>query len=1266
MRKDRYTTLILLLLLLIITPGYSQSGHVQIRSVSFEDGLSNTNIQCIVQDSTGFMWFGSSDGLNRYDGYEIKTYYRKEGDKNSLLSSNIRSLFVDKEGQLWIGTSKGLCRYDPAQDHFIAVLAENNTSLGEYDIVNIMNDNDGYLWLSSYRVGLIRYKPRDGSLTRYRHDHLDPTSISSDVVYSSFQDSRGNIWATTHDGGVNLYHPDKGNFTRYMHNPDDPESILGNNVHVMAESPDGNLWFACNYAGLSTLAMDKIPEGKFTNLTHTGNPAGLINNNTRIICAAKKGGLWIGTELGQLEYYQGGTFNHYQIKTDNSPGIGLFNALYVDRENNLWVGSSYAGVFLVHHTSRAFKSFDTKNGLSNNEVWEFAEDQQGLIWIATDGGGLNCFNPEKERFTIFNSQNTNLVNDHVLTVFVDSENQVWTGCWGGGLSLFDRSTDRFQNFNATNSQLSSNNVFDITEDQDGNLWIATQNGLNKYLKKTGEFRVYTKDNSGLPFNQIEVVETDLQGNILIGNVNGLIIYSPFTSEWKSFHRQTGNAFSLSNDFVTSILAEDSSTLWVATHFGLNKLDRQTGRFNRFFMKDGLPSDIIYGLEKDENGDFWISTNRGLVRMDPWANAIKTFGPSDGLQDYIFLKKSHLRAKNGLLYFGGINGFNVVDPTQVRHETFSAPVIFTQLMVNHKPVSPNDETGILLQTLNQTDHITLTHRYQNFTIQFSALEYTKTDAVQYAYKLEGYDKEWNYNGKLRSATYTNLNEGDYTLLVKSFADSPGENGNTISLRITVLPPWWKTILFRVLIIIFLILLLVTIYFLRVRKFRIQKQALEKEVGLRTNELRISNEKLQIEQEKLWQTNSMLEETQHEILTQKEELENHRNHLESLITERTAELLAAKEKAEESDRLKTAFLANLSHEIRTPLNAITGFSSLLATTELTREEKKKFIEMIISNSDSLTLLINDIIDISLIESKQLKLNNEPFDVNLIIEELLDHYSSLNTKEIQFLFEKKSKEREMIIMGDHARFKQTLNNLIGNACKYTDKGSIRIGYESNEKEIRFYVSDTGIGIQPSDQQSIFSRFHKLDTSQEKIYRGVGIGLTICSHLIELMKGKIWVESVPGEGSTFIFTLPTPLNKPVQVPDSDRSSNSPDLSSYTILVAEDDSTNYILIEKFLKDTRARVIWAKNGQEAVEEVKNFRDRDRLIILMDIKMPVMNGFEALRQIRNKFKTIPIVAVTAYAQEKDRLEILKNNFDGYVTKPIMRKILLETIRKAIEK
>lgn len=436
---------------------------------------------------------------------------------------------------------------------------------------------------------------------------------------------------------------------------------------------------------------------------------------------------------------------------------------------------------------------------------------------------------------------------------------------------------------------------------------------------------------------------------------------------------------------------------------------------------------------------------------------------------------------------------------------------------------------------------------------------------------------------------------------------------------------------------------------VYNLRKENENLIKKLKKANNNLETINKNLEIEVERRTQ----------EIIIKNQELELHKNHLEDLVAERTRDLEQAKLKAEESDRLKSAFLANMSHEIRTPMNAIMGFSTLLKENESTPKTSREYIDFIISSTVALKALIEDIMDISLIESDQLVFNITDFEITGILKEQRDYLLLNNPKKLNIIYKNQESESDIILRNDGNRFRQVISNLLDNAMKYTDTGEISFGFTKGVNEITFHVSDTGIGIQEKDQEKIFDHFHKLEYS-DRLYSGAGIGLSICKNLINKMGGEIWVESTHGEGSTFYFKLPYDQNKTLQVETRTESIKKTDFERLNVLVAEDNPANFELIVNILKRTGATIHWAKNGKEAIEFIRQNPNIKNCIVLMDIKMPEVDGFEAHRKIKEINKTIPVIAVTALAQVQDSIKIRNEKFNDYLTKPFSPERLLKKI------
>ncbi len=1226
---------------------------------NMDDGLSHLYIRDIVQDSIGYIWIGTFDGLNKFNGYDFEIYRHNVNDSSSLPANTIRSLFVDCRNNLWVGTTNGLCRYDRKNNCFVNYSEEYGYNLGNYDILDVYVDSDTNLWIGTIGAGLFLVDVKSNNYKQFLQNDNNPLSISGNDIRIIFEDSKKNFWIGTSDNGVNLFARKNGSFLHYIHDENNPTSIIGNQVYSIVEDNNSNLWFACLNKGLSRMQINNLSKGVFKNYSYNPNNSNSLSDNTpRVLYPDKNGGIWIGCEKGGLNYFDKDykVFKHYTNNEFLSESISsdYIYSVFQDNAENIWIGTYTTGLNLLSKSKQVFKHYrkiiNNEFSISGNSIWEFDEDIDGNIWIAVDGGGLNKLDISTGKFTHYNSSNTNLNIDGLLTVYIDSNNDIWTGSWGGGFTRFIKSLNKFEIFTVENSDLSNNNVFDIVADNDDNIWIATQDGLNKFDINNKSFIIYNTDNSNILSSQIEVIRKDYSGNLLLGTINGFSVFNPESEKFTNYIFNKYDTSSLSNNFITSIFEEDTNTIWITTINGLNKLDRNSNKIKRYYLKDGFLNDYFYGIEKDDNGFLWVSSNSGLSRFNAKTCEIRNYSKEDGLQGNVFIKKSHFKSIDGKLYFGGINGFSAFNPDKIIDNKTIPPIEITGFEVLNKSVKISDHDSILKKHISQTKEIVLSYKHSVFVFTFAALNYILPEKNEYAYMLEGFDEEWIYCGTSRKATYTNINPGKYIFRVIGSNNHGVWNEEGASVKITITPPFWKTWWFRIGVGLIIILSSYILYKMRIKLLKEQQKLLEDNVKKRTFELS--------------QANTQLEEKQEEISLQNIELEKHRNNLEQIVTERTTELEEAKERAEESDRLKTAFLANMSHEIRTPMNAIIGFSSLLNEPDIVEDDKEKYINLINSNSETLLVLIDDLLEISLIEANQVQIRKSPFEVDQILYELEDYFKFKNNKEIEIKFFKPDSNRILVLNNDSTRFKQIVINLIGNALKYTEKGFIKFGYEYHESQIRFYVLDSGIGINKDYFEYIFDHFHKIEDRKVKIYRGAGLGLSICKKLLELMGGEIWLDSKTGVGSTFYFTLPWDKQNNLTGEKLKRESISKigDWSRIKIIIAEDEPANYMLIKKVLERTNATLLWAKNGIEAVEIIKNEKELENILILMDIKMPEMDGMEALDIIRKINKNIPAIAVTAYAHENDKNEILSHGFNDYITKPLKTKNLLDVIHK----
>ena len=1278
--------------ILIITLRFSgfavgQTPTLRFEHLTTDEGLSHSNVLCILQDHYGYLWFGTVDGLSKYDGYEFTVYRQDDKDTNSLKHNIISSLYEDHNGNLWVGTYNGLCLYNRDKDNFFHCNKKNGYPLDDFAISNIFQDSQNKLWLCTDINGLIEYDLKTNKSIHYTHNKNDTNSINSNLIGNVLEDSKGNFWICSF-GGLDLFDRKSKTFIHYYKfRSNDSIRIVGSNGFPIVEDIKGNIWFSFRHEGLYCLNLNELDKHSITNFRHNPkNSQSLSNNLIPALYPDKNGGLWIGTNNGGLDFLEKDmkTFIHYKNNESdpNSLNNNSIYSIYQDKTGDIWIGTYSGGVNVIHHTKQAFKHYKSvpynPNSLSHNSVTGFHEDHEGNIWITTDGGGLNMFNPKSGTFVTYNSKNTNLNNDAVHAVDVDANDNIWITTWGGGVNLFNRQTRSFSTFTKEKNKLSSNEGLYMQIDRHGNLWACNLT-LDKLNHGDLQFTATNLGNGG-------VIKEDSKGNMLIGRFTGLSIFNPITKRLENYVHDPKNENSLSNNFVTSIFAEDSVIVWIATSNGLNRLNRITKHIDKFFKRDGLASNFIVGIEKDDKGFFWISTNGGLSRFDFKTKKSKNFTKEDGLQGNAFIRKSHYHASDGKMYFGGVNGFNVFDPNQVMDNTYIPPVVITDFQIYNKPVPIGTKDSPLQKHISITNEIILTYKQSVFSFTFAALNYVSSSKNQYAYMLEGFDKDWNYIGTKRTANYTNIDPGHYTFKVKASNNEGYWNEKGASVKVIILPPWWKEWWFRILVFLLVASIIVSFYYIRFSFFNKQRQKLEEMVHKRTIELESTTSQLEEQQEEinlqkeelinqrdeLFQANDLLLGQKEKIVEQNTELYKHRHELELLVDQRTHELIDAKEKAEESDRLKSSFLANLSHEIRTPLNAIIGFSRFLGEDNLSVEDKSKFYQIVENSGLSLLSLIEDIIDFSKIESGYINVYMNEVPINKVLENIHQIFDLQlkrqlkSKKDIEFKVVLDKNIDKLVLWTDEVRLNQVLANLINNAIKFTNEGKIEVGYHyvENKQFIELYVKDTGIGIKKENHQIIFQRFRKIEEPNTELYRGAGLGLAISHQLVHLLGGIIHIESEPLKGSTFFFTIPLSTQLKLKpFTNSNLNTNQiPDLKNSKILIAEDDEANLEYLKKLMQKTNCDVICAINGLQVLSLLE--KNEDFVLILMDIKMPLMDGHEALKEIKKRKIKIPVIAQTAFALSNEISTLGEEGFDDYISKPIVPSDLYHKVRRVL--
>jgi signal transduction histidine kinase/ligand-binding sensor domain-containing protein/ActR/RegA family two-component response regulator len=1175
------------------------------------------------------MFIGTINGLCVYypETGKFKRIIHDPENPKSLANNTVYKVLTDQDGTVWVGTFGGglnrvirsVIRNSSKETIDSFTFERYHTTSGEFPIssdkiADMAEDEEGYLWIATQN-GLNRFDKRTGTFKVYQNDPVNNSSISNNNVSSVCVDKIGNIWAGTWEYGLNMLDKKSNVFVRYIHIPSDPTSLNHNIIMRLYCDRSGVIWIGTWGGGLNRLGSD----GKFNHYVHdVNNPVSITGNSIYAILEDRTGTFWIGTDWS---------------------GLNKFNI----RQNKFTRISAISG-----HA----------NSLINNVVFSLMIDKDSLLWIGTQNG-LNIYNPKTGIYTLhqYDPSNPNsLSHNEVRCILEDKNNNVWIGTTYG-LNKFDRKTGKFIRYFENSQKPGSTYLINIYEDSRGIIWLGTyEEGLMRFDPETAKFNRYLNDPHNPKSISDNIVWSILEVSsslYLIGTEKGgLCEFNPATGEFKTFKYRADDANNLSQNTIYTLYKDSKGNIWLGTLGGLCKLMRDEK--GEIYLTN-LMQDLVNGIVEDKQHKLWLITDQGLQVLNKEDSTFTRFRIKEAAQSQpLPINAVIYDANANQILAGGLDGYYIFDKEKAEGMSIPPVTKIVNLRLFNRSVNVGEMVNkriVLKKSIEYLEKLVLTHKDYVIGFDFAALHYVSPSDNRYAYILEGFDKEWNYVGNQQLATYTNLPPGKYTFRVKS-ANPEGTWNDEFpaSLEVIIKPAWWETGLFRFLLLIALISGVVSIYLIRISVLKGRQIVLENTVKSRTEELS--------------QANLMLREKQEEISIQNDELVKHREDLEKLVLKRTLELTIAKDKAEESDRLKSAFLANMSHEIRTPMNAIVGFSDLLGDENIDQQEKESFIQTIKNNSDTLLTIINDILDISLIEANQLVLYNEAFSINDVMHDLKGYYALRNEKNIRIIYANEAEKERIYIENDPIRFRQIMTNLLNNAYKFTETGAITFGYETKQNEIRFYVEDTGIGIDETNKDKVFKDFHKIEPVSNKFHQGTGIGLSICKRLVHLMGGDIFVNSEISKGSVFFFTLP--YSKALQ-PGLEKMNHVNAVAGFnksTILVVEDEPDNYRLLQKLLEKTGASVLWAQNGQEAVDFFTKAKLNHKTLVLMDLKMPVMNGFEACTIIKDIDREINIIAVTAFAQVGDKDRILKSGFDGYVSKPLNGEKLMVAISEFI--
>ncbi len=776
---------------------------LKFRQLTAEDGLSGSWVKAIIQDSRGFMWLGTGNGLNRFDGYEFKTYTSEPETTNSLTNSTITCLFEDSRKSLWVGTEGGLSLYRRDTDDFVRFADPSLRVKGATNIPGmgpvircIAQDRSGELWIAC-DSGLLRFNGATHKSTLFTSEPGNPGTLSSNFVRFIVEDRAGNLWIAT-TNGLNRFDPASGRVVRYLHDASNPNSLPAGTLTQLALDRTNHLWIASN-RGVSRLNVSRLENPVFETFGST-----LTDVNVFCAYTDRSGEVWIGVENGGVYAYDynSGAFSRYRSDPNDPSSLNneSVNCLYQDRTGDIWVGTFAGGANISRKNGDSILHFKSIPGradsLAYNSVAGLFEDAQGFIWISTDGGGLDRFDPRTQKFVHYNTKNSGLNRDAVLNVFEDSKGNLLIGTWDGGINVFDRRSNTFRYITTKNSRLPNNNVFAIQEDQQGRLIIGTNpDGLLALDPSTGACKAYTSDRGLRGQLSVTMILRDREGDLLGASEDGLMVLNPRSDRFVVYKHDSSDPTSISGDQVGAIADMGGGIFYVGTNRGLDRFDKATGKFSR--IKAKLPGSEIKGIARDRTGQLWIGTTKGLCRLDLKTQQVKAYSKADGSLGNEFKRGSMLSSREGTVYLGGlINGFNVIYPDRVTENTVAPPVVLTDFKIANKSVETGEDSP-LQQHISETKELKLSYLQSSFAFEFAALDYSAPEQNQYAFKLEGFDSDWNNVGSQRTAVYTNLNPGDYLFRVKGSNNDGNWNQEGVSVAIHIRPPWWATLWFRAL-------------------------------------------------------------------------------------------------------------------------------------------------------------------------------------------------------------------------------------------------------------------------------------------------------------------------------------------------------------------------------------------------------------------------------------------------------------------------------------
>lgn len=1215
---EKAKKLVFLCLYFLVNPVFSQQYYF--KNIGVEQGLSHNTVYAIFQDKTGFMWFGTKDGLNRYDGFRFKVFKNDPDDPRSLGNNTVNALHEDQKGMIWVGTNAGIYLYQPHLESFFPFETKDQTDHPIWgQVLEIREDLQGDIWIATSSSGVYRFEQESQTLTYFYHDPEKRGSLASGPVSSMTIDDKGTVWVGILGGGVQKFIPANETFMEYM----DPRQQFQKELILDLFNHGNELLIGTKNGGLKRMEKSTGKTEDILVKDHENNPLFVRN-----IAKYNNHEIWIGTELGIYLYnITNGSYSHV-YQNDNDPYSLSDNAIYTifqDREGGIWLGSYFAGLnYLPNHSAEFEKYYpvSNQNSIGGKRVREFVEDPQGKIWIGTEDNGLSRFDPLTKFFVNFRpDRKSNSISYHNIHGLLISDQELWVSSHSQGLKLdiLDLKSNRFKKIDqsALQNPLFDSDVFSILEDRKGNKWFGTISGV--YRQKKGNSNFEFVDALGINFFQ-DIIE-DQAGYLWFASANnGLFRFEPENETVKHFFPDNNKPGSIPRTAIINLFEDSKQRLWLGTEGdGLCLFDPKTETFRVFDSASGLPSNTIYKILEDDLNYLWFSTGNGLVRFLPETESIEVYTKANGLLSDQFNYKSGLKSKNGKIYFGTLNGFVAFDPKTFSPKMSPPELRLTGVKLFNQEIPIGVKDSPLKQSITNTQALRLSHDQSSISLSFAALGYTLSESWQYAYILEGLEKDWNMIDKNQEISYLNLAPGTYTFRVKTIGSDKKLSESEARLEIEISPPFYRSpfayMLYAVLLVL-IIIRLVSLY--------------KKRISAR-----------------------------------------HRENIKLLEDEKQKEIY----------RAKIEFFTNITHEIRTPLTLIKGpLEVILQKKESLTENILENLLIMERNANRLISLSNQLLDFRKTEKKNYTLNFVTTDIIKLIQELHLRFKPMAAQQ-QIVFSLHFNQEVFLVDIDKEEVTKILSNLISNALKNaeTTVSLHLVTGSTKDKDFGITVCNDGKMIDDYHKEKIFEPFYQIHSEHTgKPRQGTGLGLPLARSLAEMHNGNLYLDP-DFDKDRICFTLKLPkvqkeaflledisnmqdyqTGSPKEVnPESESKNES---SKPMILLVEDNKE----LLKFM-GTNLRhdyhIYKANHGKQALEILD---EKPVDLIISDIMMPVMDGIMLCREVKSKleYSHIPFVLLTAKSNLNSKIEGMEMGADVYIEKPFSLEYLTLQIKNLL--